>query len=51
MFCTVEKFWNDDVFAKTASLSEQEAIEKITSQIIKLNPQAETKKMAKFIKG
>ena len=41
MFGIVEKFWGDDVFAKAASLSEQNAYDKIRSQIIKLNPQAE----------
>lgn len=51
VFCTVEKFWGDDVFNKAAGISEQDAVEKITSQIIKLNPQAEPKNIAKFIKG
>ena len=51
VFCTVEKFWDDDVFVKAASISEQDAIEKIKSQIIKLNPQVESKKILKFITG
>lgn len=48
--CPDEKFLGDDMFVKTVSLSEQKQL-KITSQIIKLNPQAGTKKMTQFIKG
>lgn len=51
VFCTTEKFWDDDVFAKVADISEQDAFDKITLQIIKLNPKANTKKISKFIKG
>ena len=51
VFCTTEKFWDDDVFVKAANIFEQDAIEKITSQIMKLNSQADPKKIVKFIKG
>lgn len=51
VFCTTEKFWDDDMFAKTANISEQDAFDKITSQIIKLNPKANPKKISKIIKG
>ncbi len=51
VFCTTEKFWGDDVFARAADISEQDAFDKITSQIIKLNSKANPKKISKFIKG
>ena len=51
VFCTTEKFWGDDVFARAADISGQDAFDKITSQIIKLNSKANPKKISKFIKG
>ena len=65
MFCTVERFFkendlptelgffesDDDVFKKAAAIGKDEAIEKITRQVLKLNPQAEQKKILKFILG
>lgn len=50
VFTTVEKFWQErDVYI--ADVNKQEAIEKITEQILKLNPNADIKKINKFIKG
>jgi len=51
VFCTTESFFGDEVFEKAAEIKQQEAIEKITMQIYKLNPNADPKKITKFIKG
>lgn len=51
VFCTIEKFWDYDMFAKASNISSQDAFDRIDVQIIKLNPQAEQKKISKFIKG
>jgi hypothetical protein len=51
MFCTTEHFWGDEVFGKAVNITEKDAIEKITAQIYKLNPNANEKKIIKFIKG
>ena len=65
MFCTTERFFQekdlptelgffeseDDVFKKAAGISQKQAIDKITKQVLKLNPQAEEKKILKFILG
>ena len=66
LFCKTEDFFKpadvpeelrllvipeDDVFEKAAGISVEEAIDKITVQVLKLNPQAEGKKILKFILG
>jgi hypothetical protein len=51
VFCTTEDFFGVDVFAKAAKIPEKEASEKITEQILRLNPEAEPKKIVKFISG
>ncbi len=51
VFCTTESFFGSDVFDEAASITEPEAIEKITGQVYKLNPLADVKKIMKFIKG
>ena len=51
VFTTVENFFPADVFTKAASLSYEEAVKKIESQILLLNPQAKLKDCMKFIKG
>lgn len=51
VFCTVEDFFSEDKLINNNKLSEQEAIEKITERIYKLNPKADPKKIVKFIKG
>jgi len=50
VFCTTESFFGADVFNKAAKTTEQEAVEKITAQVYKLNPLAEAKKIMRFIK-
>jgi hypothetical protein len=51
VFCTTEDFFGGDAFAEAAKISEKEAAEKIAGQILRLNPKAEPKKIAKFITG
>jgi len=51
VFCTTERFWGPEVFEQAAQLSEHEAAQAITQQILLLNPAAQEKKIAKFIKG
>ncbi len=48
VFCTVEDFWGEDL---SMDISAQEAYEKIRARILELNPQAEEKKIKKFILG
>ncbi|MDR2572548.1 MAG: hypothetical protein LBD23_19965 [Oscillospiraceae bacterium] len=51
VFDTVESFWGNDVFDKAAIIDVSEAVDRITEQIIKLNPTANEKKIIKFISG
>jgi len=51
VFCTTEKFFGEEVFRQAAGISEVEAIAKITEQVQRLNPNAEPKKIKKFIMG
>lgn len=51
VFCLTEDFFEESVFEEAAELTEQEAIEKISAQILSLNPEAIQKKITKFIKG
>lgn len=51
VFCTVERYFGKDIIDKADKINEQQATEKITEQIYRLNPAAETKKIIKFIKG
>ena len=51
VFCTTERFFGDDVFEEAAKISAEEACERISAQILKLNPAAAEKKIGKFIRG
>ncbi len=51
VFCTTESFWGEAVFKQAASLDQDEAVKKISEQVDRLNPDAEPKKVMKFIKG
>lgn len=51
VFCTTESFFDDEVFDIAAGISEKEAVAKITNRIYTLNPNAEERKVFKFIKG
>ena len=48
-FCRVEDFFEKSVFDKAAKLSQDEAALKIKEQILKLSPDAQEKKIKKFI--
>ena len=51
VFCPTEQFFGADVFERAAAIRQQEAVDKITEQVIRLNPAASTKKILKFITG
>jgi len=51
VFCTTERFFGEDVFKQTASIDTEDAKSKIMAQVLKLNPSAQDKKVAKFIMG
>jgi len=51
VFCTIENFFGKDIIEKATNIDEREAIEKITAQIYSLNPEANQKKITKFIMG
>jgi hypothetical protein len=51
VFCTVEKYFGEKVVKQADEIDEREAIEKITEQIYRLNPDVNPRKIAKFIKG
>ncbi|MDP3447424.1 MAG: hypothetical protein Q8S22_05120 [Eubacteriales bacterium] len=51
VFCTTEQFWGEEVFATATKIKKDDAIHAITEQVMKINPQAEQKKIQKFIIG
>lgn len=51
VFSLTEEFFGKEVFERAAKITEQDALEKITAQVYLLNPQAEPKKIIKFIRG
>lgn len=51
VFCTTEQFWGEEVFAEAAKIKKADAIKAISDQVLVLNPQAEEKKIRKFILG
>lgn len=51
VFCTVERYFGEEVFAEAAKTGEREAIEKIAARVYDLNPTANAKKVARFIRG
>lgn len=51
VFCTTEQFWGADVFAEAAKITKDDAIQAIIKQVLLINPQAEPKKISKFILG
>ena len=51
-FCATERFWeNADVFARADGLSEADAYDAIRGRIMRLNPDADEKKIRKFAYG
>jgi hypothetical protein len=52
MFCTTERFWErTDVFDRAARLGETDARAAIRERVLKLNPNADGKKIHKFAYG
>jgi hypothetical protein len=51
VFCTTERFFGDEMFDKAAKISKEQAVEKIRTQVLKLTPNAQDKKISKFILG
>lgn len=51
VFSTTERFWGEAVFEKATMLSKDEAVKAITKQVLALNPEAQSKKVLKFIMG
>ena len=51
VFCTTEHFFGNDVFKQAAKIDIDDAKNKIMAQVLKLNPSAQEKKIAKFISG
>ena len=51
VFCTVEDFWGEAVLTQAAKMGREEAIARITAQVLRLNPNAEPEKGKKFIEG
>ena len=49
MYCTTETFWGVDVFREADALGSSDAIAAIAERILMLNPNADAKKIAKFI--
>ena len=51
VFCTVERYFGQGVMDEAAKISEGDTIERITRQIYSLNPDANARKVARFIRG
>jgi len=51
VFCTTEQFWGDEVLAQAAAMDPDDAVQAIAAQVRKLNPNAQEKKITKFIMG
>lgn len=49
VFCLPEAFFGDDIAKEAARITPAQATEKITGQILRLNPEAQPKKIARFI--
>lgn len=51
VFCTTEQYFGEEVFMEAAKLDKEQAAEKIAKQAFRLNPEAQPKKVMKFIQG
>ena len=51
VFCTTEQFWGPEVMEMAAKLDPSDAAQKIAKQALALSPNADPKKIQKFIKG
>ena len=50
-FCTIEKFFGEDILDESAKINKEDAFEKIHGQVLKLNPLAKDAKIRKFTAG
>lgn len=48
-FCTIEDYFGKEIFDLSCGIDQQEAVERITEQILILNPNVDTKIIPKFI--
>jgi len=48
---TTTRFFDEDVFKQAATIDNKAAKDKITAQVLKINPTAQEKNIAKFISG
>ena len=51
VFCTTERFFGEGVFEKANAITAENAKNKITAQVLRLNPSAPAKKLIKFVLG
>lgn len=51
VFGTSEQFWGEELFLQAAQIPQRDAAEKITEQVLSLNPGASPAKITKFILG
>lgn len=51
VFCTVERYFGNEILGKAASLKSEDAADAIRRQVLTLNPDANAKTIEKFIKG
>ena len=51
VFCTTESFFGGKVFEEAANITKETAFKKIKGQILLLNPEAQEKKIGRFILG
>jgi len=51
VFCTTERFFGEEVFEEAKGMSKERAMEAITKQVLRLNPEANNKKIKKFVEG
>lgn len=51
VFCKTEDFFEESVFKEAAGITREEAVSALTEQICRINPDAQQKKIIKFIRG
>ncbi|MDR0917522.1 MAG: hypothetical protein LBN02_10115 [Oscillospiraceae bacterium] len=51
VFCAVERFWGAEVFEQAANIDASDAEDAITERVFALNPNADVKKVRKFVRG
>ncbi|MCL1845453.1 MAG: hypothetical protein FWF77_06085 [Defluviitaleaceae bacterium] len=51
LFCTTERFWGEEIFEQAASIDVEDAKNRISAQVLKINPEAQEKKIVKFIQN